>query len=362
MINEFEYARLALDTLMNKFTVDTLPPVNGFHYHQGVFLRGMEEFWRICREEKYYQYIKEWVDLFVSAEGELHNANLEVFDDLQPLNLVFGLYESSGEEKYKKVLDRVMPNFLTWKTNSKGGFYHKSYNPNQLWLDTLYMAGPLGVHYGAFSGRKEFIDIIFLQFELIWENMRDARSGLLYHAWDESRKMFWADTKTGLASCFWGRSVGWVPAAIVDILDYIPLDYPKRKEMIAALNELLTAVCEYQDKETGLWYQVINRGNDEKNWLETSCSCLFAYAMAKGVRKGYMPELYINNARRAYEGVLKHTRLENNLLFLDDICIGTGVMNYEGYLQRPTSTNDLHGVGAFVLMCCEIWECLKTHE
>ena len=210
------------------------------------------------------------------------------------------------------------------------------------------------MHYGAFSGKEEYIDLIMLQFDLMWEYMRDARTGLLYHAWDESKQKAWADSKTGLASCFWGRALGWLPVAIVDILDFMPQNHPKRSVLIERLQSLMDAVCSYQDEKSGMWYQVINRGIDENNWLESSCSCLFACGMAKGVRKGYLDKKYMDNARRAYEGVLQYTREEGEDFFVDNICIGTGVNNYDGYLARPTSTNDLHGVGAFVLMCCEL--------
>lgn len=348
-----EYAAMAIDTITSTFTPKTLPPSMLFHYHQGVFLRGVEEYLSICNNEKYYNYLKEWVDLSVTPEGKLENAKYTEFDDLQPLNLVFGLYEKTGDKKYIKALDSVMPCFLTWRTNSKGGFWHKVENPNQMWLDSLYMAGPLGVHYGVISGKTEYIDIIFRQLKLMRENMTDARTGLLYHAWDESKTMPWADKKTGLAPCFWGRSIGWLPAAMVDMLDFVPVDYPQRSTMITALNELVDAVCQYQDKKNGMWYQILNRENDKNNWHETSCSCLFAYSILKAVRNGYIDKKYAENAKLAYKGVLEHIRVADDLLFVDDICIGTGVLNYEEYINRPTSTNDLHGMGAFIMMCCE---------
>lgn len=354
MKTTLDYAKKALDTLIRKFTVEELPPENRFHYHQGVFLRGMEEYYAVCNDEVYYNYIKDWIDLHISEDGVLHNSNFREFDDLQPLNLVFRIYEKTKDERYKKALDDVMPLYLSWETNSKGGFWHKKNMNYQMWLDSLYMAGPLGVHYGAFSGKEEYIDLIVLQLELMWENMRDERTGLLYHAWDESKQKPWADSKTGLAPCFWGRSIGWLPVAMVDILDYMPETHPKRAMIIERLNQLLEAVCDYQDEKSGMWYQVVNRSVDENNWLESSCSCLFACSMAKGVRMGYLDEKYAEKAWKAYHGVLEYTREEGDNFFVDNICIGTGVMNYEGYLTRPTSTNDLHGVGAFVLMCCEL--------
>ncbi len=355
-MNSLDYAKCACDTLMNEFTVEELPPAMGFHYHQGVFLGGMEEVFKQTGDKKYYDYIKAWVDLFIDENATLLSAKYTHFDDLQPLNLCFNLYDIENDSRYFEVIKKLIPRWKTWKTNSKGAFWHKMpNNPNQVWLDCLYMSGPLAVRYAARSGECEYIDLILKQLELMWENMRCERNGLLYHCWDETIQEPWADKMTGLSACFWGRSIGWIPAAIVDMLEVISPEHYAYDKMKKILTELLASVRNYQDEDSGMWYQLLNCTNDPNNWLESSCSCLFAYSMAKAVRLKLISADYAECAKKAYDGIIKKSvEVKDGKFILKDICIGTGVCTYEEYLARPRSENDLHGVGAFAMMCCEI--------
>lgn len=152
---------------------------------------------------------------------------------------------------------------------------------------------------------------------------------------------------------FWGRSIGWVPVAVLDDLDFFPENHPKRGELERLVKELLIAVCRYQS-EDGRWYQVVDKGYRPDDWLENSCSCLFAAALAKAVRVGLLPESFLENARRGYEGVIRSLEWDGEDLLLGQVCIGTGVGDYAHYVNRPVSVNDLHGMGAFLIMCAEM--------
>ena len=183
---------------------------------------------------------------------------------------------------------------------------------------------------------------------------RDEKTGLWYHAYDASRKMPWADPETGLSSEFWGRSIGWVPVAVLDDLEFVPKNRQEYKELGRLVHDLLTAVIRYQDPESGLWYQVVDKGGQKGNWLETSCSCLFTAAIARAVRVGLLDKGSLDYAKKGFEGVIDRLKWEGQDLLVDHICVGTGVGDYKHYCRRPTSTNDLHGMGAFLIMCAEI--------
>lgn len=163
----------------------------------------------------------------------------------------------------------------------------------------------------------------------------------------------WADPKTGLSPEFWGRAMGWVAVALCEMLDHFPAEHPGRPALIRMLAELLDAVAAYQDPESGLWYQVIDKGSDPDNWCETSCSSLFAYAFHKAVRLGYIAPKYAQHAQRAYEGILRILRRSEAGIVIPGISVGTNVMDYAGYIARPRAENDNHGTGTFVLMCSE---------
>lgn len=346
------YAKEACDTLMRKFAPEDLPPKPQFHYHQGVFLSGMQKTYRLCGEEKYNAYLKAYVDAYIDGEGNVLHCNSGSMDDIMPGILLYDLYEQTGDPRYKKALDTLVGYIIDFRRNPEGGFWHKDVRPNQMWLDGLYMGGPICAQYGKVFNRPLCFEVCAYQALLMEARTKDEKTGLLYHAYDQSHAMDWCDDK-GRSAEFWGRSIGWVPVAIEDELDFIPEDFAPRKEMIRMTTDLLKALIPYQDEKTGLWYQVVDKGDDPRNWLETSCSCLYVAALCKAVRKGYMDKAYLQFARKGYEGVISRLKWDEKGIIIDGVCIGTGVGDYEHYLARPTSANDLHGMGAFILMCQE---------
>ena len=185
------------------------------------------------------------------------------------------------------------------------------------------------------------------------KHTRDAKTGLMYHAWSYDKKAEWADTETGCSPEFWGRAMGWVPVALLDELDFIPLEHAGRKELEKMAINLLKSLVAFQSEE-GRWYQVVDKGADAGNWLENSCSCLYVAALCKAVRKGLLDREYLEYARKGYEAVINSLTWKGVDLLVGDVCIGTGVGDYDHYIHRPVSTNDLHGVGAFLLMCEEM--------
>ena len=358
-----DYAKMGADTLIRKFTVEELPPKNRFHYHQGVFLSGMQRTYFLSGEQKYYDYIKAWVDYYIDENGEIRYCDVREFDDMQPAILLYDLYQKTGDERYKKVLDRFVPIVEMWPTNAQGGFWHKYHRENQMWLDGLYMIGPYSAMYAHHFGTKEyFFETAYQQMNLMRRNMTDPKTGLLYHAWDDSKVIDWADKKTGLSPEFWGRAIGWYAVAILDILDYMPKDHPRRQDFIDAERDIVNALVRFQDDATGLWHQVVDKGGEEGNWLETSCTNLYNYAICKSIKTGIIDKSYAKYAHKAYQGVIDSLTFEGENcqdLIVSNICIGTGVGDYKFYINRPTVKNDLHGMGAFLLMCSEYYDTCK---
>lgn len=217
------------------------------------------------------------------------------------------------------------------------------------------MGGPIAVQFAKAFGETEYADMITHQALLLEKHTKDPETGLLYHGWDETKAAEWADPITGAAPEFWGRAIGWVPAALLEILEYLPEDHKDKKALTSMLQDLLIALTKYQDSNSGLWYQVIDKGHLSDNWLENSCSSLFVHAIAKAVRLGYLEDKYLPFAQKGYQGVIDTLKYDTNgNLIIGNICIGTGIGDYQHYIVRPTSENDLHGAGAFILMCVEM--------
>ena len=157
----------------------------------------------------------------------------------------------------------------------------------------------------VFNDPKKFDDIVN-QFVWMENHSRDSKTGLLYHAWDESKQQQWADPATGRAPGFWGRGMGWYGMALVDVLDYFPKDHPKRKDLIAILKRYATAVKNYQDPASGVWWQVLDKATVPGNYLEASVSSMFTYALAKGTRLGYLDKSFGPIAKKAFDGLVKN--------------------------------------------------------
>lgn len=347
------YAKASCETMMRKYKAEELPPKGHFHYHQGVFLSGVYQTYLDCGDERYFQYMKDWVDSCMDEQGEFRKLDKGQLDDIQPGILLFPLLERTGDERYRKALDMLVSVIKNFDRNEVGGFWHKDCFPNQMWLDGLYMAGPISAEYGKRFNSPEYFDLVAEQALLMQEKTRDEKTGLWYHAWDSTKEMDWADKETGLSTEFWGRSIGWVPVAVLDELDFIPNEHPDYEKLCLLVKNLLEAVCRYQSEE-GRWYQVIDKGDKEGNWLENSCSCLFVAAICKAISKKILPETYINQAIKGYEAIIRSLTIEGDNLLVGGVCIGTGVGDYWHYCKRPTSINDLHGVGAFLLMCSQM--------
>lgn len=344
-------AREACDTMMRKFAPQDLPPKGHFHYHQGVFLSGVLAVYALCGEQAYFDYAKAWVDSLVDENGHVHGYSRHEMDDLQPGILLYPILEKTGDARYRRALDELAGAFMDYPRNKQGGLYHKKDLTCQMWLDGLYMGGPLCAQYAQLTGNQWYYDLVVQQAVMMRDNTRESDTGLWKHAYDETRTMPWADKTTGRSPEFWGRSMGWVPVALCDDIAAFPEGDLRAETLKGLLVQLLSAVVKYQDGDSGLWYQVLNKGGQAGNWLESSCTCLFSCAMFRAHKMGILDETYRDAAARGFQGVTARLARDENGLLIGNICVGTGVGDYPFYCARPTSVNDLHGAGAFLLMC-----------
>lgn len=346
-------------TLMNKFTPPELPPAMRFHYHQSVFLLGVLRVWEETGNDEYFDYIKGYYDALIDEHGNLIY-DREELDAIQVGILLFRLYKETGEEKYLIVARKLRGIVETTNRTSENGFWHKDKYPYQMWLDGLYMAGPFLVKYANHFHEKDLVQLVLYQERLMRKNMTDPETGLLFHAWDEKRVQPWADKETGNSPEFWGRSVGWYGMALIDLLEEMGSDYHGQDDLPGEVAKYVENIVKFQDEKTGLWYQVVDKGDREDNWLESSSSALYMYTIAKALKHGFIDKKYEANLERAYNGMIEHMTEETEEgLHLSGICIGTSAGTYDYYVGRPTSTDDLHGVGAFLMGIMAVYEYLE---
>lgn len=334
-------------------------------YEQGVALTGIEAVWLNTGDGRYFEYIKRVVDKFVADDGTIRTYRPDEYniDHVQSGRLLLALYKVTGQEKYRRAAGHLREQLRTHPRTSEGGFWHKKVYPSQMWLDGLYMGQPFYAEYAATFGEKEAFDDIAKQFVLMEKHARDAKTGLLYHGWDESRQQRWADKTTGRSPNFWGRAMGWYAMALVDTLDHFPADHPQRGELLGILRRLADAVAKYQEPRSGLWYQVLDKGGQRGNYLESSAAAMFVYSIGKAVKLGYLPESYLKVAQKGWAGMQKQFVEEaqgGGVNFKGTVSVaGLGGNpyrdgSYEYYLSEKVITNDAKGVGAFLMAAAEM--------
>ena len=327
-------------------------------YDQSVILRGIEGLWRETGEKKYFDYIQKSMDFFVDDNGNIRTYRPDEYtlDNVAPGKNLMLLYNVTGKEKYLKAVQTLRKQLQEQPRTKEGGFWHKKVYPSQMWLDGLYMAEPFYVDYAkTFHEDTAFKDIA-RQFILMDKNAIDKKTGLLYHGYDESRQQKWADKSTGRSPNFWARAMGWYGMGLVDVLELFPVNHPERKELVQILNSYAKAVSKVQDAKTGLWWDVLDMPGKEKNYLEASASSMFVYTLAKGVRLGYLPQSYLANAKKGYDGIQKtFIKTENGLTNLHGTVSVSGLGgnpyrdgSFDYYMSEKVVVNDPKGVGAFI--------------
>lgn len=336
-----------------------------WNYELGTLLEGIDAVWLNTADARYYNYIKGSVDQFVGSDGSIATWKPEEnqLDDILLGRQLLLLYGVTRDSRYAKAAALLYQQLMHQPRTPSRGFWHKQRYPDQMWLDGLYMAEPFYAEYASTFHHPEAFSDITQQFVLMNEHARDPKTGLLYHGWDESKQERWANKKTGLSSQFWARGMGWYMMAQVDSLAYYPEEDAGRQQLIAQLEREAAAVAKYQDGASGLWYEVLDKAGAKGNYLESSASCMFVYALAKGVRRGYLPSPYLDNAERGYRGILSHFiqtgRGED--VSLTGTVKGAGLGgdpyrdgSYDYYISEKTATNDPKGVGAFLLASTEM--------
>jgi rhamnogalacturonyl hydrolase YesR len=229
-------------------------------YDAGLVLKGCEEVWRRTKDPRYLAYIRQSVDHLMDADGNIKGYKIEEYnlDEINMGKVLFPLLAQATDlkdrERYKKAIFQLRAQLKAHPRTADGGFWHKNIDPHQMWLDGIYMASPFLAQFANVFDEPAALDDVAAQILLAEKHMRDTKSGLLYHGWDESKTQGWADPKTGRSPQFWGRAMGWYAMAVVDVLEQLPRNHPKRAAVLAVLKRLAEAIASVQDKATGVWW------------------------------------------------------------------------------------------------------------
>ena len=335
-----------------------------WNYIDGCMIKAIIELFLITRNHRYLDFADAFTGRFVREDGSIESYDPKEYnlDHVNAGKTLFDLYKLTGKEKYRRAMDTVYSQLKEQPRTSTGNFWHKKIYPHQIWLDGLYMAQPFYMQYEAeYNGCKNCEDS-YQQFLQVYGRMRDPLNGLYYHAYDDSRQMFWCDKVTGLSENFWLRAMGWYAMALIDTMEVMPESMACQKARLNTIyKELIDAMLPYQDQATGMWYQVVNRGGIAPNYLEESGSAIFAYAIMKSVRLHYLPEEYFKYGQKAFDGICStYLSEKDGSLQLGGICLVAGLGNtdmregtFEYYMREPVVENEAKGIAPLILAYIE---------
>lgn len=333
-----------------------------FGYSQGLGCLAMLKVAEKTGEAKYFNYVEKWADTLINEKGEIHLYELSSYnvDFINSGKILFELYGKTKKEKYRLAIETLVHQLKYQPTTLEGGYWHKLIYPHQIWLDGVYMTGPFLAKYAKLSKEDQYYDKAIDEILITAKHTLDPRTGLYYHAWDESKKQAWSNPQTGQSPNFWGRSIGWYFMAVIDVLDELPLDYPRRDKLIQLAQSLAKTLANYQDDE-GLWWQVIDQPKRKGNYQEASVNSMFLYAYSKGINKKYLSERYMALVHKLYQGIQKRLlRRENELLTLLQCNAVAGLGgkpyrdgSYDYYVNERIRENDTKATGPFIMGCME---------
>lgn len=370
-------SQTAMHLWADSFALEDLSKPVKWSYDLGVILKGVEGVWMATGDVQYFNYIRKMMDFYVLNDGaaikayKQHEYNIDHINNGK--NLLF-LYRVTGKDKYRKAAQLLRDQLKSHPRTQLNTFWHKKIYTHQMWLDGLYMGQPFYAEWAALFNEPEIFDDVTRQFVVMEQVSKDEKTGLLLHGWDESKEQRWADKITGRSPNVWGRALGWYGMAMVDALEYFPENHKGRDSIIQILNRFAKTIVQYQDPATGLWYDVVDKGNEPKNYLESSASAMLVYTLVKGVRAGYLPDSYMKPALKAYENILTRFLKKNANGYYD--WEGTvkvsglgGDKNYrdgsfEYYMSEPVITNDPKGLGAFIKCAVQVeaWKNAQNYK
>jgi len=313
-------------------------------YDTATFYRGIESVYNATANATYRSFLTSQIDAILTANGSFRSwdYNDHQLDSIRIGSVMLYLYTSTTDDnpqqkqRYKNAADFLYDQLVNkQKKTPSGGYWHKDPRyPNQMWLDGLYMAEPFAAAYTSLftaSSEKanEERDTILLQFDLVEQHCRNQTSGLLKHGYDESKRAVWADPVTGASPLVWIRAQGWYAMALVDTMEWFPLaGHHGHDKLRGYLLQLAQALKRTQDPESGGWWLVMDEGYPGRkgNYIESSGTAMYTYALLKGVRMGYLDKKeYLPVGKKAYEGMVER--------FVKKTGGPNGTLNWEGTVR-----------------------------
>lgn len=335
-----------------------------WYYPNGVLHVGMKRLAKALDEQKYseyvsknYRFIFNYYPLFESCYEPGYPYEAYFREQYTPFWQLFmmseldhcgamgaGLleeYQDHNNSKYRRLIDTIADYIMNGQVRlDDGTLVRTTPRKYSLWTDDLYMSVPFLARMGELTGKQKYFDDAVKQISQFREYVYNEDMNIFHH--------FWFSDTVVEPFAYWGRANGWAVMAQTELLTYLPANYPKRDKVLRYFRQHIQGISELQDK-SGLWHQLLNK---DDSYLETSCSAMFLYGIARGIRKGWLDESYKDVLHKGWEGLITRINEEG---VLHDICIGTPIgMDIDFYYNRPRSAGDTHGTAAAIVAGAEM--------
>jgi rhamnogalacturonyl hydrolase YesR len=337
-------------------------------YTTGLLMEAMDDVSAATGDPRFAAYARRTIDSYLEDDGTIRTYKPDDFniDNINSGKMLLRLQERHGDARYLAAIGSLAAQLEDHPRTSDGAFWHKERYPHQLWLDGVYMGMPFLAAVGAMHGDAAKMDEAVGEFLVTRNRLRDAETGLYYHAWDEAKVQEWADPETGRSPHFWGRGLGWYAMALVDILDVIPVEETElRKPLLEIIPELAASLVNTQD-ESGTWFQVMDMPDEPGNYREASGSAMFTYFLAKALNKGYLPDSYREAAEKGYRGlVAEFVAVDVEGAYnLTNICATAGLGygrdgSFHYYMSERVVKNDPKGLAPAIMAMLQVAELLN---
>ena len=348
-------------------------------YVMGIEMEGMLDTYEAYKDgnETILEYLKEYPKTMIDEKGNITGYKYEDFnlDNVRTAKFILRMHNIAPTKGTEKALKTLFKQLVNQPRTKEGVYWHKAIYANQVWLDGIFMGLPFYCNYAVQTMKpkkaEKYLNDAVDQMVKTDYRTYDEKTQLWKHAWDETHQQFWANKEDGKSQHCWARALGWYVMAMTECLDAMPENYARRQEVIDLLNKAMKSVVKYQDKKTGVWYDVLDVKSD-KNYLESTASSMFAYVLLKGYRKGYLSEEYLKAGVKAYNGILKQFIKVNadKTISLTRCCAVSGLGpgpgpyvkkpnykrdgSFEYYMSEPIRDNDAKGVGPFIWASLEM--------
>ena len=348
-------------------------------YVMGIEMEGMLDTYEHYKEgnNAILDYLKEYPAKMIDEKGNITGYKYEDFnlDNVRTAKFILRMHNLFPTKETEKALKTLFKQLQNQPRTKEGVYWHKAIYANQVWLDGIFMGLPFYCNYAVQTMKpkkaEKYLNDAVDQMVKTDYRTYDEKTQLWKHAWDETHQQFWANKEDGKSQHCWARALGWYVMAMTECLDAMPENYARRQEVIDLLNKAMKSVVKYQDKKTGVWYDVLDVKSD-KNYLESTASSMFAYVLLKGYRKGYLSEEYLKAGVKAYNGILKQFIKVNadKTISLTRCCAVSGLGpgpgpyvkkpnykrdgSFEYYMSEPIRDNDAKGVGPFIWASLEM--------